>query len=141
MAKRIRKDGPDPIDLYVGSRVRARRTGLGISQTKLGDVLGVTFQQIQKYENGGNRIGASNLFKIARALGVDVGFFYEGMPEEVFAKSSSNRGLSEPVETFDHDPLSSKESIELVHNYFRITDDEVRGRLFKFVKSLAKSET
>lgn len=80
MARNANKEGPDPIDIFVGSRVRARRTGLRISQTKLGEFLGVTFQQVQKYENGGNRIGASNLYKLARALDVEVGFFSKACP-------------------------------------------------------------
>ena len=78
--KRASKGKADPIDKYVGSRVRVRRLGLGMSQTKLGRAIGVTFQQVQKYENGANRIGASNLYKIAKALGVDVAFLYDGMP-------------------------------------------------------------
>lgn len=141
MARNANKEGPDPIDVFVGSRVRARRTGLRISQTKLGEFLGVTFQQVQKYENGGNRIGASNLFKLAKALDVDVGFFFEGMPEAVANATTRATGMAEAVAVFDHDPLSSKESIELAHNYFRIRDPEVRTRLFMFVRSLAESES
>ena len=140
MARNANKEGPDPIDLYVGGRVRARRTGLRISQTKLGEALGVTFQQIQKYENGGNRIGASNLFRIAKALDVDVGYFYEGMPDQVANSAGRPTGMAETVAVFDHDPLSSKESIELAHNFFRIRDPEVRSRLFKFVRTLAQAE-
>lgn len=140
MARNANKEGPDPIDVYVGSRVRARRTGLRISQTKLGEHLGVTFQQVQKYENGGNRIGASNLYKIAKVLNVDVGFFFEGMPESLEKGPSYGPGMSETVSVFDHDPLSSKESIELAHNYFRIRDPEVRAKLFSFVRTLANTE-
>ena len=79
----IKDDGPDPIDKYVGSRVRARRVGLRISQTKLGDAIGVTFQQVQKYENGTNKIGASNLYKMSKSLGVEVAYFYDGV-ESIF---------------------------------------------------------
>lgn len=75
----IKDDGPDPFDVYVGSRVRARRLGLRVSQTKLGDATGVTFQQVQKYENGTNRIGAARLYRIARTLGVEVAYFFEGI--------------------------------------------------------------
>lgn len=140
MARNANKEGPDPIDLYVGTRVRARRAGLRISQTKLGDALGITFQQVQKYENGANRVGASNLFKIAKVLGVDVGFFFEGMPDDIAEPSSVATGMSEAPAVFDHDPLSSKEAIELAHNYYRISDPEVRSRLFTFVRSLAAAE-
>lgn len=140
MARHAIKEGPDPIDIHVGSRVRARRTGLGISQTKLGDVLGVTFQQVQKYENGGNRIGASNLFRISKALDTNVDFFFEGMSDVTINAASGAQGLAETVTHFDHDPLTSKESIELVHNFYRITDEDVRVRLAKFVKALAQSK-
>ena len=140
MARNAKVEGPDPIDRYVGTRVRARRTGLRISQTKLGDALGITFQQVQKYENGGNRIGASNLYKIAQVLDVDVGFFFEGIPEDIADTPHHGKGMAETVAIFDHDPLSSKESIELAHNYFRIRDPEVRARLFQFVRTLATSE-
>jgi transcriptional regulator with XRE-family HTH domain len=140
--KRIPKGTPNLIDRYVGSRVRARRVGLRLSQTNLGQAIGVTFQQIQKYENGSNRIGASNLFKIANALGVDVAFFFEGMTDDV-AKAGlvpRGKGLAEPRQAeFDSDPLSSREAIELMHNYFRIGDGQVRKRLFQFVKTLADS--
>lgn len=141
--KRIPKGTPNLIDKYVGSRVRARRVGLRLSQTNLGQAIGVTFQQIQKYENGSNRVGASNLFKIANALGVTVAFFFEGMPDDIAKAGLIPRGM-EPAEkapiNFDHDPMSSRESIELMHNYFRIGDPQVRKRLFQFVKSLADSE-
>ncbi len=142
MIKRARKDRPDPIDVYVGSRIRTRRVGLKLSQTKLGEAIGVTFQQIQKYENGTNRIGASNLHKIARSLDVDVSYFYEGLPEsETGTSAHPTPGLSdrEPP-AFEHDPMQSREAIELMHNYFRIGDSSVRRRLFQFVRSLADSE-
>ena len=139
MKKRRGKGGPDPIDKYVGTRVRARRVGMRMSQTKLGEAIGVTFQQVQKYENGTNRVGAGNLFKVAQALGVDVGFFYEGLPEDLVEKGR-RRGLSDKAQAmFDPDPLSSRESIELMHNYFRIANDHVRKRLFHLVKTLSRS--
>ena len=141
--QRIPKGTPNVIDRYVGSRVRSRRVGLRLSQTNLGQAIGVTFQQIQKYENGANRIGASNLFKIAKALGVEVAFFFEAMPDAT-AKAGSlprGRGFAErrPPE-FESDPMSSREAIELMHNYFRISDPVVRKRLFQFVKSLVDSK-
>ncbi len=136
--ERATKGSPDPIDRYVGSRIRARRVGLRMSQTKLGQAVGVTFQQVQKYENGTNRVGASNLYRIARALGVDVAFFFEGVPDEVVAAGGGRKkGLTDiRAEPFAHDPLSSREAIELMHNYFRIDDATIRKRLFQFVKSL-----
>ena len=140
--KRATKGSPDPIDRYVGSRIRARRVGLRMSQTKLGQAVGVTFQQVQKYENGTNRVGASNLFRIARALRVDVAFFFEGVPEDAVAGGGGRgEGLTDvKAAVFEHDPLSSREAIELMHNYFRIDDATIRKRLFQFVKSLTQQD-
>ena len=141
MARRrtIKDDGPDPIDKFVGSRVRARRVGLRISQTKLGDAIGVTFQQVQKYENGTNRIGASNLFKISKTLSVEVAFFFEGLDaDEEAAKELA--GLSEGSQTkFDVDPMSSREAIELMHNYFRVKDENVKRKFSQLVKTMAQT--
>lgn len=143
MSRRPPRTSPDPIDKYVGSRVRARRVGLRISQTKLGDSIGVTFQQVQKYENGTNRIGASNLYKIARQLNVDVAYFFQEMPEDLFEASNADPyGLSEPMaEAFDSDPMSSREAIALVHDFHRIPDDMLRQRMSQFVRALANSLT
>jgi transcriptional regulator with XRE-family HTH domain len=135
----IKDDGPDPIDKFVGSRVRARRVGLRISQTKLGDAIGVTFQQVQKYENGTNRIGASNLYKMSKSLGVEVAYFYDGV-ENIGPDGGIVPGLSDGNQTpFEVDPMSSREAIELMHNYFRVNDETVRKRLSQFVKTLAQS--
>ena len=135
----IKDDGPDPIDRYVGARVRARRVGIRRSQTKLGEAIGVTFQQVQKYENGTNRIGASNLFKIAKTLGVDVTYFFEGVQE--IPDSNVASFAETPRTTFAEDPMTSREAIELMHNYFRVKDPNVRKRLSQFVKTLAHSGT
>ena len=138
MKKRNPKGGPDPIDGHVGARVRARRVGLRLSQTKLGKAIGVTFQQVQKYENGTNRIGASNLYKISKTLGVDVGFFYEGVEDTFTDGVYGGPGLSEHAKpSFERDPMSSREAIELMHNYFRIAELTVRKKLFNLVRSLA----
>jgi len=133
----IKDDGPDPIDRYVGSRVRARRVGIRLSQTKLGEAIGVTFQQVQKYENGTNRIGASNLFKIAKTLGVDVAYFFEGVQE--IAESMMGESPEVPLAGVKEDPLTSRDAIELMHNYYRVKDANVRKRLAQFVKTLAHS--
>ena len=136
----IKDDGPDPIDRYVGTRVRTRRVGLRISQTKLGEAIGVTFQQVQKYENGTNRIGASNLYKISRTLGVDVAFFYEGI--EGLEETNEYFELSDiPQGTFESDPMSSREAIELMHNFYRVSDESVRKRLAQFMRTLARSDS
>lgn len=142
MKKAAIDDNPDPIDRHVGTRIRGRRVGLRISQTKLGQAIGVTFQQIQKYESGTNRVGASNLFKISKALGVDVSFFFDGCSNESGAEISAARsGLSEPPsQPFEVNPMNSREAFELMHNYFRIADPTVRKRLFQLVRILAHSE-
>lgn len=128
---------PDPIDIHVGSRVRLRRTLLGMSQEKLGDALGLTFQQIQKYERGANRIGSSRLFKLSQILDVPVSFFFDDMPEEV---ERANRGLAEaPAEPFEADQLSKRETLELVRAYYRVTDAKVRKRVFELVKAVANA--
>ena len=140
MAKRKTKLGPDPIDKHVGARVRGRRMGMRLSQTKLGQTVDVTFQQIQKYENGSNRIGASNLYKISKTLGVDVGFFYEGVENAFTGSADGGPGLSDGGQVaFDHDPMNSREAIVLMHNYFRIPELTVRKKLFNLVRSLADS--
>jgi transcriptional regulator with XRE-family HTH domain len=142
MRKPLYDEGPDPIDKYVGARIRGRRMGLRISQTKLGQAIDVTFQQIQKYESGANRVGASNLFKIAKALKVDVSFFFEGMLEE----SGSTEGVmamglaDAPAASFENNPMNSRESFELMHNYFRIPDPQIRKKLFQLVRTLAFNE-
>ena len=139
--KRASKGTADPIDRYVGSRVRVRRLGLGMSQTKLGQAIGVTFQQVQKYENGANRVGASNLYKMAKAMGVDVGFFYDGMPKSAAkgkGKGARGRGARPSIEIAG-DPTRSREIITLTHNYARIAHPALRKRVFELVKSLANS--
>jgi transcriptional regulator with XRE-family HTH domain len=141
MRKPVAEEGPDPIDRHVGTRIRGRRVGLHISQTKLGHSIGVTFQQIQKYESGTNRVGASNLFKIAKALGVEVSFFFEGVSRDEAATVAPSLGFAEPPQqSFDINPMNSRESFELMHNYFRIPDPVVRKRLFQLIRILAFSE-
>ncbi len=139
--KRASKGTADPIDRYVGSRVRARRLGLGMSQTKLGQAIGVTFQQVQKYEKGANRVGASNLYKMAKAMGVEVGFFYDGMPQSAAkGKGKGTRGRrARPSVEIAGDPTRSGEIIKLMHNYARIAHPQLRKRVFDLVKSLANS--
>ncbi len=136
-------EGPDPVDRHVGTRIRGRRVGLRISQTKLGQAIGVTFQQIQKYESGSNRVGASNLFKIARTLSVDVSFFFEGVAGGAAGDAPLDGVLGladQPPTPFQGNPMNSREAFELMHNYYRIIDPTVRKRLFQLVKTLAFSE-
>lgn len=128
---------PNPIDVHVGSRVRMRRMLIGMSQEKLGDQLGLTFQQVQKYEKGANRIGASRLYQIARTLGVPVDYFYEGLQLE---DDDTPSGFSEgQASGFDLDMLSTAEGIQLNSAFFSISDSDVRKRLLDLIKTLAAS--
>ena len=125
---------PNPVDIHVGSRVRLRRTLLGMSQEKLGAALNLTFQQVQKYERGTNRIGSSRLYQLSRILDVPVSFFFDDMPVSGHGAPS---GLAEnSQETFDHENLSKRETLELVRAYYRIKDPDVRKRLFELIKAV-----
>ena len=125
---------PNPVDIHVGSRVRLRRTLLGMSQKKLGNALGLTFQQIQKYERGANRIGSSRLFLLSRILDVPVSFFFDDMAPEV---ASGQPDFAEAAQAnFDQDDLAKRETLELVRAYYKITDAGVRKRLFDLVKAV-----
>jgi transcriptional regulator with XRE-family HTH domain len=131
---------PNPIDVHVGGRVRLRRTLLGMSQEKLGEALGLTFQQVQKYERGANRIGASRLFDLSRVLDVPVSFFFDDMSDETKSQAPSlllGGGLEEPPQPFDRDPMTKRETLELVRAYYRISDPQVRKRVYELAKALA----
>ncbi|MGE5504295.1 MAG: helix-turn-helix domain-containing protein [Actinomycetota bacterium] len=136
---------PNPIDVHVGGRVRLRRTLLGMSQEKLGEMIGLTFQQVQKYERGANRISCSRLFDLARVLDVPVSFFYDDMPEEVQQQSPVHiiKGpthLAEEVAPFEADPMTRRETLELVRAYYSIRDPQVRRRVYELAKTLAMVE-
>lgn len=136
----VRRTGkPNPVDVHVGSRVRLRRTLLGLSQEKLGDALGLTFQQVQKYERGANRIGASRLFDLSRVLDVPVSFFFDDMSQDVPERSPAVDPDLNNVSHggFDVDPMARRETLELVRAYYRIKDPLVRKRVFELAKALA----
>ncbi|MBC4014454.1 helix-turn-helix domain-containing protein [Siccirubricoccus deserti] len=138
-----REHRPSPIDVHVGGRVRLRRTLLGMSQEKLGDALGLTFQQVQKYERGVNRIGASRLFDLARVLDVPIGFFFDDMPDALGGSMNTVRraiGFAEQQDGFEDDTLHRRETLELVRAYYRITDTSVRKRVFELIKSLTPTD-
>ena len=130
--------GPNPVDVHVGSRVRLRRTLLGMSQEKLGEAIGLTFQQVQKYERGANRIGASRLFDLSRVLDVPVGFFFDEMSDDVAARSPAQRpGSGDRMPEQELDPMVKRETLELVRAYYKISEPGVRKRLFEMTKALA----
>lgn len=124
----------NPIDVHVGSRVRLRRMLLGMSQEKLGEHLGLTFQQIQKYEKGINRIGASRLFDLAKVLGVPVQYFYEELP---VAGDGAGGFAEAPAESYAVEFLGSREGLELNKAFARISDARVRRSIVELVRAFA----
>jgi transcriptional regulator with XRE-family HTH domain len=132
------KKKPNPIDIHVGSRIRLRRNMLGMSQERLGENLGITFQQIQKYEKGTNRVGASRLQAIASILSVPVAFFFEDAPGRENGNAS---GLSEDNSTtYVVDFLNSPEGLQLNRAFVRISDAKVRRKVVDLVKALAAED-
>jgi transcriptional regulator with XRE-family HTH domain len=141
-----REGRPSPIDVHVGSRIRLRRTLLGMSQERLGEALGLTFQQVQKYERGVNRVGASRLFDLSRVLDVPISFFFDDMPDSLttaFGVPASRRStaFTESHDGFGDDTLNRRETLELVRAYYRITDPALRKRVFDLIKSMGPAET
>ncbi|HEY0834999.1 MAG TPA: helix-turn-helix transcriptional regulator [Azospirillum sp.] len=133
---------PNPIDVHVGSRVRLRRTLLGMSQEKLGEAIGLTFQQVQKYERGANRIGASRLFDLSRVLDVPVSFFFDDMPADAAAAPVDDDAPPSDERqpgAYEPDPMAKRETLELVRAYYRINDPSVRKRLFELTKAVANA--
>ncbi|MEO1198338.1 MAG: helix-turn-helix domain-containing protein [Pseudomonadota bacterium] len=130
------KKSPNPVDIHVGSRVRMRRVLIGMSQEKLGAELGLTFQQVQKYEKGANRIGASRLYQISSILGVPVSFFFEGVEATT---GDSPAGLAEERTGYSADMLTSPEGLALNRAFFKISDQNVRRRIVDLVKSLSEA--
>jgi transcriptional regulator with XRE-family HTH domain len=135
----IAKKAPNPIDKHVGSRVRMRRMMLGMSQEKLGNALTLTFQQVQKYEKGTNRIGASRLQQISHILQVPVSFFFEGAP--AVATATRVEGLSEvPSPAYVSDFLATSDGLALTKAFMRIGDAKLRRRIVDLVEQIAFSE-
>jgi len=139
---------PNPIDIHVGNRIRLRRTLLGLSQEKLASMLGLTFQQVQKYERGTNRVGASRLWDIGNVLGVSIDFFYEDMNKEIALQSprafSSPEGsaplcFEEEKSEINMDPMKRQETLELVKAYYRIANRKAAKHLFDLIIAMSKS--
>lgn len=139
---RQKLERPRPVDVHVGSRVRLRRTMLGMSQEKLGDAINLTFQQVQKYERGTNRIGSSRLWELSKVLDVPVSFFFDDMPPEVAGLPPGHvPGANEPESpAYEPDTLAKRETLELVRAYYKIRNPKVRKRVFELAKALAKAE-
>ena len=132
------KKVPNPIDKHVGSRVRVRRVSIGMSQERLGGALGLTFQQVQKYEKGTNRIGASRLQQIAGILQVTPAYFFDKMPDEHAASGRQAAGLAEDGHNFVADFLSTAEGLMLNKAFMRIKEARVRKKGIDLVNALAE---
>ena len=124
----------DETDLHVGKRLRRRRRLLGMTQQDLAGQVGVRFQQIQKYECGANRITASRLYELAKAMNISVQYFFDGIP------ASDAPDAANDADRMEGDILSQKETLELVRAYYKITDAGARKRLFELTKAIAKME-
>src|ERR1700727_4089414 len=132
----LAKKTPNPTDKHVGSRVRMRRMMLGMSQEKLGDALGLTFQQVQKYEKGTNRIGASRLQQISHILQVPVAFFFEGAP--TVHPTSRLEGMADaPSPAYVSDFLATSDGLALTKAFMRIEDSKLRRRIVDLVEQIA----
>lgn len=149
--KRIRRtvaqDGPNPIDMHVGSRIRLRRKVLNLTQFQLSELLGLTFQQVQKYEKGLNRVSASSLWDISRVLEVPMDFFFEDMEKETELQSprmlrlnlTDEALLAENQQILKDDPMKKKETLELVDAYYKIPNRKIAKELFQLITLLAKN--
>jgi transcriptional regulator with XRE-family HTH domain len=129
----VPKKQANPIDGHVGNRMRLRRMLIGLSQERMGEMLGLTFQQVQKYEKGVNRIGAGRLYQIADILSVPVSYFYEGFVGADKAHAANDDTATKPVMEF----LSSGEGLQLTLAFMRIKDGKVRKRVIDLIKSLS----
>ena len=139
----IDKD-PDPIDVYVGSRMQLRRTLMGLTQEQLAKAIGVSFQQVQKYERGLNRLSASRLFDVCQALGVPITYFYEDVPEDVLRSRQRNNDVTDPAALGGRarrgsgDLMSKTESLELVRSYWHIPTNQ-REKVRALIDTLARA--
>jgi transcriptional regulator with XRE-family HTH domain len=149
MARRARKSAgrmaskgfPNPVDVHVGNRIRLRRTLLGMSQQSLSEALGLTFQQVQKYERGANRVSSSRLYDLAHVLDVSIPWFFEDMSTEVQEQTPAKLMNAQRLPNVDQekDPMARRETLELVRAYYQIGDAAVRKQLFSLIKATAKA--
>ncbi len=141
----VEGDEPNPVDVFVGQKLKTRRNLIGITQENLAEAAGITFQQVQKYEKGRNRLSASRLFQFARVLNVPIAYFFEG-----FAATDINIGLQGGFADNDQEPfmaevddaediMNQKETVDLVRTYYTITDEKLRKDFLKMLKQMAKN--
>ena len=140
---RNREDGPDPVDVHVGKRLRLQRNLIGMSQEQLGRASSLTFQQIHKYERGANRVSASRMHQLAQLLGVPVAYFFEGLPSAAIAArggfSDAGQESLDGGQTAQNDGemIKQRETLELIRAYYRITDPKQRRKVYELIKSMA----
>lgn len=152
ITKRKTKGTPDNVDVHVGQRLRVRRSLLGMSQEKLAEAIGITFQQIQKYERGTNRVSAGRLYQFSKILGVPIAYFYDQFGEMLLPKSGTAAfGLSDQEQEgfegpgaaaapdSEADLMNRRETIALVRSYYSIQDDKIRKDVLKLIKSMAQA--
>lgn len=131
---------PHPVDVHVGRRLRLKRTFLGMSQEAVGKQIGVTFQQIQKYERGINRMGASRLYDFSRALGVQVSYFFDGFGDYVSDEPHALSAAEQNAPAFEHDHLNNRETLEVMRAYSRIKNPALRKRIVELIKAMAAED-
>ena len=138
-ARDFAKDrAPNPTDVHVGDRIQSRRVLLGLSQGNLGAMLGLTFQQVQKYERGLNRVAASRLFELSCVLGVPISFFFDDLPGSEHRPADRSGKLLEPIVAHSS---NHRETLELVRAYYRIKDHRKRSKLFQLIEAMGPTET
>lgn len=131
---------PHPVDIHVGRRLRQKRTFLGMSQEAIGKQIGVTFQQIQKYERGINRMGASRLFDFAKALGVPVSYFFEGFGDYVLEDGAALAAAEPNAQAFEHENVNNRETLEVMRAYYKIKNPALRKRVVELIKAMASED-
>ena len=139
------KVGPDPVDIHVGQRIKLRRTMVHVSQETMAGAIGVTFQQVQKYESGFNRVSASRLFDIAKVLGVTIAYFFEDMEGATNGRVTPQSMSPERIDTVhgasvDDDPMQRTETLEIVRSYWRIHNEDLRRNVKELLANISKRE-
>jgi len=125
------------VDINVGKQLRLRRTILGLSQEALASMIGLTFQQVQKYERGVNRVGASRLYDFSKALTVPISYFFEGLED---AATNLANGVAEPMSDFEHESITTRETLEMNRAYYKV-EPSIRKKIFELIKALAENKT
>lgn len=136
--KKKTKGTPDSVDIHVGKQIRTQRSLLGMSQQKLAESIGLTFQQVQKYERGTNRVSAGRLYQFSKLLNVPVSYFFDQYGE---AKPSYGFSDNEQAAFGEEDLMQKKETLELVRVYYSVQDEQKRKSILKFIKSMAEDES